>query len=72
MTTGYTDATMPNTVLQGIAEMVALLFKQSPHGGNWFGLNSVSSGGAGQTVSQSLKMDIGWQRYFAAYYIPPV
>jgi hypothetical protein len=70
--TGYTDAQMPNTVLHGIAEMVALLFRQSPHGGNWFGLNSIVSGGAGQTVSQSLKTDIGWHKYFALHYIPTV
>lgn len=72
LATGYTDATMPNAILQGITEMVVLLYKQSPQGGNWFGLNSVSSGGAGQTVNQSLKLDIGWQKYFAAYYIPAV
>lgn len=70
--TGYSDAQMPNTILHGISEMVALLFRQSPHGGNWFGLNSIASGGAGQTVSQSLKSDIGWQKYFANFVIPAV
>jgi len=70
--TGFTDSQMPNAILQGISEMVVLLFKQSPYGGNWFGLNSVVSGGAGQTVSQSLKLDIGWQKYFITYLIPTV
>ena len=72
LTTGFTDNAMPNTILQGISEMVALLYRQSPQGGNWFGLNSVASGGAGQNVSQSLKIDIGWQKYFSLYFIPAV
>jgi hypothetical protein len=72
LSTGYTDATMPKTILQGIAEMVSLLYKQSAMGGNWFGLTSIVSGGAGQNVSQSLKMDINWQKYFGTYYMPPV
>jgi len=72
LSTGYSDATMPYTILQGIAEMVALAYKQSPQGGNWFGLNSVATGGAGQTVSQSLKTDIGWHKYFAQFVIPTV
>lgn len=72
LTTGFTDANMPYTILQGVAEMVALIYRISPVGGNWFGLNSVSSGGAGQTVNASLKEDIGWRRYFNLYYIPTV
>lgn len=72
MATGFTDSIMPNTILQGISEMVALLYKQSPQGGNWFGLNSIVSGGAGQNVSQALKTDIQWQKYFMLYYIPAV
>lgn len=72
LTTGYSDAQMPKTVLQGIAEMVSLLYKQSAMGGNWFGLNSIVSGGAGQNVSQSLKTQIDWQKYFGIYYIPTV
>ena len=70
--TGFSDAQMPTVILQGIAEMVSLLFKQSPYGGNWFGLNSISTGGAGQSVNQSLKTEIAWQKYFALYYIPAV
>jgi hypothetical protein len=72
LTTGYSDAAMPYTILQGIAEMAALCYKQSPQGGNWFGLNSVSTGGAGQNVSNSLKTDIGWHKYFAQFVIPTV
>lgn len=72
LSTGFTDSTMPNTILQGISEMVALLYRQSPQGGNWFGLNSVVSGGAGQNVSQSLKNEIEWQKYFMLFYIPAV
>jgi hypothetical protein len=72
LTTGYTDANMPNTVLQGIAEMAALIYKQSAQGGNWFGLSSISTGGAGQSVNNSLKLDITWQKYFNKYIIPTV
>lgn len=72
LSTGFTDANMPYTILQGIAEMVSLIYRLSPIGGNWFGLNSVSSGGAGQTVNASLKEDIGWRRYFNLYLIPTV
>ena len=72
LSTGYTDANMPYTILQGIAEMSALCYKQSPQGGNWFGLNSVSTGGAGQNVSNSLKTDINWHKYFAQFVIPTV
>lgn len=72
LSTGYSDAQMPYTVLQGIAEMVALVYKQSPQGGNWFGLSSVSTGGAGQNVSNSLKTDIDWHRYFSKFIIPTV
>jgi len=70
--TGFTDANMPRTILQGVAEMVALIYKQSPMGGNWFGLNSVSTGGAGQNVSSALKTEIDWKRYFGAYVIRTV
>ena len=70
--TGFTDSVMPKTILQGIAEMTALVYKQSPLGGNWFGLNSVSTAGAGQNVSSSLKTDIDWKRYFGTYVIPTV
>jgi hypothetical protein len=69
---GFTDATMPKTIMQGISEMVALIYRLSPVGGNWFGLNSIASGGAGQTVNASLKTDIGWQKYFGIYHIPTV
>ena len=72
LSTGYTDAQMPYTILQGIAEMSALCYKQSPQGGNWFGLQSVSTGGAGQNVSNSLKTDINWHKYFAPFVIPTV
>jgi hypothetical protein len=70
--TGFLDNQMPPTILQGVAEMVALIYRLSPIGGNWFGLNSVASGGAGQTVNASLKEDIGWQKYFGLYVIPTV
>lgn len=70
--TGYTDNNMPKTILQGISEMTSLLYKQSAQGGNWFGLTSIVSGGAGQNVSQSLKQEIDWHKYFSNYYIPPV
>lgn len=72
LSTGFSDANMPYSILQGIAEMVALCYKQSPQGGNWFGLASVSTAGAGQNVSNSLKTDIGWHKYFGAYVIPTV
>lgn len=72
LATGYSDNTMPKTILQGIAEMVALIYKTSPQGGNWFGLNSISTAGAGQNVSSSLKNDIGWKKYFNLYVIPTV
>jgi len=72
LTTGFTDINMPNTVLQGIAEMAALIYKQSPNGGNWFGLSSINTGGTGQTISNSLKTDISWQKYFIKYVIPTV
>lgn len=72
ITTGYTDATMPYAVLQGISEMAALVYKQSPDGGNWFGLSSVNSGGQGVTVSQALKENIDWQKNFRKYVIPAV
>lgn len=70
--TGYTDNTMPYAILQGIAEMAALIYKQSPDGGNWFGLSSVNSGGQGVTVSQALKENIEWQRHFRKFVIPAV
>ena len=63
---------MPYQILQGIAEMSALIYKQSPEGGNWFGLAYISSGGAGQTVSNSLKEKIDWQKNFNKYVIPTV
>jgi hypothetical protein len=72
LSTGWTDTNMPYQILQGIAEMAGLIYKQSPNGGNWFGLGSISSGGAGQTVSNSLKEKIDWQKYFAKYVIPTV
>ena len=72
LSTGWTDTNMPYQILQGIAEMAALIYKQSPQGGNWFGLSSISSGGAGQNVSNSLKEKIDWQKYFAKYVIPTV
>lgn len=72
LVSGFTDALMPYTILQGISEMVGIIYKQSPQGGNWFGLSSVASGGAGQTVNASLKTDIGWQKYFALYLMPTV
>jgi hypothetical protein len=72
LSTGFTDANMPRSILQGIAEMVSLIYKQSPQGGNWFGLSSVSTGGAGQNVSSSLKTEIDWKKYFNAYVIPTV
>jgi hypothetical protein len=72
LSSGYSDANMPYTILQGISEMVSLVYRSSPIGGNWFGLNSVASGGAGQTVNASLKEDIGWKKYFGLYVIPTV
>jgi hypothetical protein len=72
LSTGWTDTNMPYQILQGIAEMAGLIYKQSPNGGNWFGLGSISSGGAGQTVSNSLKEKIDWQKYFSKYVIPTV
>lgn len=72
LSTGFSDNNMPYTILQGVSEMVALIYRTSPIGGNWFGLNSVASGGAGQTVNASLKEDIGWRKYFGLYLIPTV
>ncbi len=48
LSTGYSDSTMPNNVLQGITEMASWIYKNSATGGNWFGLNSVATGGAGR------------------------
>lgn len=72
LSTGWSDATMPYQIMQGIAEIAALIYKQSPVGGNWFGLSSISTGGAGQNVSNSLKEKIDWHKYFAKYVIPTV
>jgi hypothetical protein len=67
LSTGYSDANTPNTILQGITEMAAWIYKHSVDGGNWFGLSSVSTGGAGQNVSSSILSEIKWQKYFAKY-----
>ena len=72
LTTGFTDANMPNSILQGITEMAGLIYKQSPQGGNWFGLSSISTGGSGQNVVNSLKTYILWHKYFQKYIIPTV
>jgi hypothetical protein len=45
LSTGWSDANLPNTVIQGIVEMASWIYKRSANGGNWFGLGSVSTGG---------------------------
>jgi len=72
LSTGYSDATMPNNVLQGITEMASWIYKNSATGGNWFGLNSVATGGAGQSINASISTDIKWQRHFEKFRIAAV
>jgi len=72
LSTGWSDANLPNTVIQGIVEMSSWIYKQSASGGNWFGLGSVSTGGAGQNVNASILQDLKWQRFFDKYRIAVV
>jgi hypothetical protein len=72
LSTGWSDANLPNTVIQGIVEMASWIYKQSANGGNWFGLGSVSTGGAGQNVNASILQDLKWQRFFDKYRIAVV
>jgi hypothetical protein len=72
LSSGWSDANMPPTILQGITEMAAWIYKHSVEGGNWFGLSSVSTGGAGQNVSSSILSELNWQRYFGKYRIAVV
>lgn len=67
LSTGWNDASMPLTVIQGIVEMAAWIYKHSANGGNWFGLASVSTGGAGQNVNASILTQLDWHKYFAKY-----
>lgn len=72
LSTGFSDATMPNIILQGIAEMASWIYKNSSQGGNWFGLNSVATGGAGQSINASISSDIKWQKQFEKFRIAVV
>jgi len=72
LSTGYSDATMPNNILQGITEMASWIYKNSALGGNWFGLNSVATGGAGQNINASISTDIKWEKHFDKYRIAVV
>ena len=72
LSTGYSDSTMPNNVLQGITEMASWIYKNSATGCNWFGLNSVATGGAGQSINASISTDIKWQRHFEKFRIAAV
>ena len=72
ISTGFTDANSPKTIIQGIVEMLVWIYKHSANGGNWFGLTSVATSGAGQNVSQSLVTNLDWQKYFAKYRIAVV
>ena len=72
LSTGWSDANLPNTVIQGIVEMASWIYKRSATGGNWFGLGSVSTGGAGQNVNSSILQDLKWQKYFDKYRIAVV
>ena len=72
ISTGYADANTPLTIVQGIVEMLAWIYKHSTIGGNWFGLTNVSTGGAGQNVSQTLVTNIEWKKYFDKYRIAVV
>ncbi|MFM8759086.1 MAG: hypothetical protein ACKODS_06010 [Methylophilaceae bacterium] len=72
LSTGWSDANLPTAVIQGIVEMTAWIYKNSATGGNWFGLTSISTGGAGQNVNSSLLTKLEWQKYFSKYRIPAV
>ena len=72
LSTGWSDATMPNTVIQGIVEMASWIYKNSASGGNWFGLSSVATGGAGQNVNASILQKLDWEKYFVKYRIAVV
>ena len=72
LSTGYSDATMPSNILQGITEMASWIYKNSAAGGNWFGLGSVSTGGAGQNLNASINTDYKWQRHFEKFRIATV
>jgi hypothetical protein len=72
LSTGWSDANLPNTVIQGIVEMAAWIYKHSANGGNWFGLTSVSTGGAGQNVNTNLLQNLEWQKYFKKYRVAVV
>jgi len=67
LSTGWSDANLPNTIIQGIVEMAAWIYKHSANGGNWFGLSSISTGGAGQNVNTSILSQLDWQKYFVKY-----
>lgn len=72
LSTGFTDEFMPYSIVQGIVEMVAWKYKHSSNGGNWFGLSSISTGGAGAQTSSAIVSEIDWKKYFAKYQIATV
>lgn len=72
LSTGWSDATMPLTIIQGITEMASWIYKQSASGGNWFGLSSVATGGAGQNVNASILQKLEWEKFFVKYRIAVV
>lgn len=72
LSTGWSDANLPLSIIQGIVEMSAWIYKHSANGGNWFGLSSIGTGGAGQNVNASLLTDLDWHKYFVKYRIATV
>jgi hypothetical protein len=69
---GWTEANMPLSIVQGITEMAVHIYKTTANGGNWFGLSSISTAGAGQNVNNNLLSTIDWKKYFSKYKIKVV
>jgi hypothetical protein len=52
--------------------MAVYLYKTTANGGNWFGLSSISTAGAGQNVNSNLLADVNWKKYFSKFKITVV
>lgn len=72
ISTGYADANMPLSVIQCIVELLAWIYKNSANGANWFGLASVSTGGAGAQTSAAIFREWDWKKYLGKYRIATV
>lgn len=71
ITSGWNNADTPADALQGLTEISRLIYEQTAHGSNWFGLTSKNLSGAGQAFGDGLKESIDWKKYFIGYRIPP-